>query len=81
MIQTSSNEVNNMSEQHYQLAITGMKCQGCVSNVDKALNAVAGVKSAAVSLEQNSASVTGDVTAAELIKAIEDAGYKASEAQ
>ncbi len=70
-----------MSEQHYQLSITGMKCQGCVSNVDKALNAVAGVSSTAVSLEDNCASVTGDVSAAELIKAVEDAGYHASEAQ
>lgn len=69
-----------MSEQHYQLSITGMKCAGCVSNVDKALNAVAGVTSAAVSLAENSASVTGDVSAAALIKAVEDAGYKASEA-
>jgi len=68
-----------MSEQHYQLSITGMKCQGCVSNVDKALKAVAGVSSATVSLEENSASVTGDVSAAELIKAVEGAGYQASE--
>ena len=68
-----------MSEQHYQLSITGMKCQGCVSNVDKALKAVSGVSSATVSLEENSASVTGDVTAAELIKAVEGAGYQASE--
>lgn len=69
-----------MSDQNYQLSITGMKCQGCVANVDKALKAVAGVSSATVSLEQNSASVTGDVSVAELIKAVEGAGYKASEA-
>jgi copper chaperone CopZ len=69
-----------MSEQHYQLAITGMKCAGCVANVDKALKAVAGVKSATVSLAENSASVTGDVPVAALIKAVEDAGYKASAA-
>lgn len=69
-----------MSQQQYELSITGMKCGGCVANVDKALHAVAGVASATVSLENNSASVTGDVSVAELIKAVEGAGYKASEA-
>lgn len=69
-----------MSEQQHQLSITGMKCEGCVSNVDKALKAVTGVTSTNVSLAENSASVTGDVSTTELIKAVEDAGYKASEA-
>jgi copper chaperone CopZ len=67
-----------MSEQQHQLSITGMKCEGCVSNVDKALKAVAGVTSTNVSLADNSASVTGAVSTAELIKAIENAGYQAS---
>jgi len=70
-----------MSEQHYHLAISGMKCAGCVKSVDAALRSVTGVESASVSLDENSASVSGDVSLAELIKAIENAGYHASEAQ
>ncbi len=58
------------------IKIDGMMCEHCVKRVTNALTAVAGVKSAAVSLENGSAEVEfdGDLHAA-LKAAIEDAGY------
>ncbi len=57
--------------------IKGMMCMHCVSHVDKALNAIDGVK-ATVSLENNNAVVelSKDVDDATLTKAVEDAGYE-----
>lgn len=60
------------------IAIQGMTCSGCVNSVTKALNAVDGVQTVDVSLEQNSATVTFDdakVDLGSLKEAIEDAGY------
>ncbi|MEJ2060621.1 MAG: heavy metal-associated domain-containing protein [Gammaproteobacteria bacterium] len=62
------------------LAITGMKCGGCVSAVKTALEAVPGVASADVSLETNSAVVHGEAPLPSLIEAVEKAGYKAAQA-
>jgi copper chaperone CopZ len=61
------------------LKIDGMTCQNCVRHVRGALQKVAGVESAEVDLDQGAASVqTGDGTvAAELIQAVQRAGYKA----
>ena len=58
--------------------IEGMMCQHCVKHVQEALNAVPGVKSAAVSLENNNAVVTAEdsVTDEALAKAVTDADYK-----
>ena len=58
--------------------IEGMMCQHCVKHVQEALNAVPGVKSAAVSLENNNAVVTAEdsVTDEALAKAVADADYK-----
>ena len=60
------------------LHIEGMSCQNCVRHVKEALEAVPGVKSAAVSLDDKSAAVDhGEpATAAMLKAAIEDAGYE-----
>jgi copper chaperone CopZ len=61
------------------LKIDGMTCQNCVRHVRGALQKVAGVESAEVDLDQGAASVqTGDGTVtAELIQAVQQAGYKA----
>ena len=58
--------------------IEGMMCQHCVKHVQEALNAVPGVKSATVSLENNNAVVTAEdsVTDEALAKAVTDADYK-----
>ena len=61
-----------------KLTIDGMMCQHCVKHVQEALNAVPGVKSATVSLENNNAVVTAEdsVTDEALAKAVTDADYK-----
>ncbi len=62
------------------LRIPDMKCDGCVSAVQSALSGMAGIHRADVSLEQKTATVEADdaVTAAELVAAVEEAGYKAT---
>jgi copper chaperone CopZ len=61
------------------LAITGMSCGHCVSHVKSALEELEGVTLADVSLEDNRADVTlsKDVPDADLIAAVESAGYQA----
>ncbi len=63
------------------LAVEGMMCDGCAGAVREALDAVAGVESVDVTLEEARAVVTvgDDTAAAELIGAIAAAGYKAVE--
>ena len=54
-----------------QYNVTGMSCAACQVRVEKAVNAIPGVKSCAVSLLTNSMGVEGDVSASEIIKAVE----------
>jgi len=61
-----------------QYNVTGMSCAACQVRVEKAVSALPGVKSCAVSLLTNSMGVEGDVSSAEIIKAVENAGYGAS---
>ncbi len=61
-----------------QFNVTGMSCAACQVRVEKAVSALPGVKSCAVSLLTNSMGVEGDVSSAEIIKAVENAGYGAS---
>ena len=57
--------------------VEGMMCQHCVAHVKKALEALKGVQTAEVSLEQKQAvlTCTEQVTDAEIKAAIEEAGY------
>ncbi|HCD69912.1 MAG TPA: Cu2+-exporting ATPase [Ruminococcaceae bacterium] len=59
--------------------ITGMTCAACSARVEKAVKGVAGVKSCAVNLLTNSMTVEGG-TPADIIGAVEKAGYGASKA-
>ncbi len=61
------------------LAIEGMSCASCVSTVEKALNSVSGVTHASVNLATERAHVelAGPVALADLITAVEKAGYEA----
>lgn len=61
------------------LKVEGMSCKHCVASVQKALEAVDGVKKALVDLEGKSATVTAkaSVKREDLIAAVEDAGFKA----
>ncbi|CAI8766623.1 copper-exporting P-type ATPase CopA [Kosakonia quasisacchari] len=60
-----------------QLLINGMSCASCVSRVQKALQAVPGVTQARVNLAERTALVMGSAPAAELVSAVENAGYGA----
>lgn len=62
--------------EHY--AVTGMSCAACQARVEKAVNAVEGVESCAVSLLTNSMGVEGSASPEDIIKAVETAGYGAS---
>ena len=61
-----------------QYNVTGMSCAACSARVEKAVNAVPGVKSCSVSLLTNSMGVEGSASADDIIKAVENAGYGAS---
>ncbi|SOC08634.1 heavy metal translocating P-type ATPase [Pseudobutyrivibrio ruminis] len=61
-----------------QYNVTGMSCAACQARVEKAVSAVPGVDSCAVSLLTNSMGVEGNADAAAIIKAVENAGYGAS---
>ncbi len=61
-----------------QYNVTGMSCAACSTRVEKAVSKVPGVENCAVSLLTNSMGVEGTASAAEIIKAVEDAGYGAS---
>ena len=61
-----------------QFNVTGMSCAACQTRVEKAVSAVPGVKSCAVSLLTNSMGVEGEVSAEAVIQAVEAAGYGAS---
>ena len=58
--------------------VTGMSCASCQAHVEKAVSKVSGVESVSVSLLTNEMAVTGTAAAADIIKAVEDAGYGAS---
>ena len=60
-----------------KLKITGMTCPHCVKSVTKALEAVAGVEQADVSLEPGEALITGSADVEQLIAAVKQAGYSA----
>ncbi len=62
-----------------QYHVTGMSCAACSARVEKAVAKVPGVESCSVSLLTNSMGVTGTADAAAVIRAVEDAGYGASQ--
>ncbi len=61
-----------------QYKVTGMSCAACQTRVEKAVSAVDGVESCAVSLLTNSMGVEGTARPEEIIAAVEAAGYGAS---
>ncbi len=66
-----------------ELAVSGMTCQNCARHVTEAIQSVAGVRSAAVSLGNKSASVRWNPGVARnvpaVIEAVKQAGYAAKE--
>ena len=61
-----------------QFNVTGMSCAACSARVEKAVSKVPGVTSCSVSLLTNSMGVEGTASSADIIKAVQDAGYGAS---
>ena len=57
--------------------VTGMSCAACQARVEKAVSAVPGVESCAVSLLTNSMGVEGTADDSAIIKAVTKAGYGA----
>lgn len=60
-----------------QFIVTGMSCAACQARVEKAVRRLPGVRSVSVSLLTNSMGVEGDVHDADVIRAVEEAGYGA----
>ena len=61
--------------------VTGMTCSACSSHVEKSVGKLAGVENVSVNLLTNSMQVEFDenkLDTAEIIKAVEDAGYGAA---
>ena len=60
-----------------QYKVTGMSCAACSARVEKVVSAVDGVESCSVSLLTNSMGVEGSASSADIIAAVENAGYGA----
>lgn len=60
-----------------KVSVTGMKCGGCTSSVEKALKELEGAKNVAVSLDEKTASVEGVDNVEMVIAAIKTAGFEA----
>lgn len=58
--------------------ITGMSCAACSARIEKAVSQVPGVNSVSVNLLTNSMLADGSASSADIIKAVQDAGYGAS---
>ena len=61
-----------------QYTVTGMSCAACSARVEKAVSKLDGVTSCSVSLLTNSMGVEGSATDAQIVEAVEQAGYGAS---
>ena len=62
-----------------RLAIPGIKCNGCVTAIEKAFGNETGVIKFDVDLETKTATVESEVSLAVLIDAIKTAGFEATE--
>lgn len=60
------------------LSVEGMSCEHCEQTVEDALSGVDGVDAASADRDAASATVEGDADAADLVAAVEAAGYDAS---
>jgi len=62
-----------------QLNVTGMTCNHCISMVNKAIAALQADAKVTADLALQQVSVESRLTAAEIIAALDDAGYPATE--
>jgi copper chaperone CopZ len=65
-------------EQILELKVDGMRCNGCVTSVQRALSEIAGVTDAEVRLDEGTARVRGSgFSVQELIEAVASLGFEA----
>ncbi|PWJ21740.1 heavy metal translocating P-type ATPase [Jannaschia seohaensis] len=64
-----------MSDQSITLPLSGLTCAGCAGRVERALAKVPGVSAAAVNFATGKATVDGTAGRADLVQAVEAAGY------
>ena len=65
-------------ERMFELKVDGMRCNGCVTSVQRALSEVSGVTDAEVQLDEGRALIRGDgFSVQELIEAVKSLGYEA----
>ena len=57
--------------------VNNMKCEGCVTNVKKALEGVVGVEAVEVDLKAATATVKGNIDPQSVSQALIEAGYPA----
>ena len=62
-----------------QFNVTGMSCAACSARVEKAVKSVDGVSDCSVNLLTESMSVDGNASSEEIISAVVNAGYGATE--
>lgn len=62
-----------------QYSVTGMNCAACAARIEKSVSKIQGVNSCSVSLLTNSLAVEGTASSQEIIDAVKNAGYGASE--
>ncbi len=74
--QREESEIKEEPTMETILSIEGMMCKHCVAHVEKALSAVPGVETVAVSLEDKNAVVTGSADPDVLSAAVVEAGYE-----
>ena len=76
---TMSTQATNTPLEPTTLSVQGMTCSSCVNSVEKALNSVNGV-SATINFATETAHILApaEMSAKELIKIVEKAGYSAS---
>ncbi len=68
----------NQPSQEYRFALRGMHCASCVQQVQSALDQLEGIEKAEVNLPDRSASVLASVEPAQVIAAVEEAGFGAT---
>ena len=61
-----------------RIDVTGMGCTGCAQAVEDVLTSISGVTAVDVDLEDDRVTVDGDADPADLVAAIETAGYEAT---
>jgi Cu2+-exporting ATPase len=62
----------------YRFTVTGMSCAACSARVEKCVSALPNVSVCSVNLLSASMTVEGNVSASDIIKSVEDAGYGAA---